>query len=58
MTELCAEVPVGQNYIGMKHCPRDGEPVPQTVIWEFRDVSAPPEQSLWGYTLGIFVLYI
>ncbi|XP_066530182.1 polypeptide N-acetylgalactosaminyltransferase 4 [Hoplias malabaricus] len=37
VTELCAEVPVGQNDIGMKHCSRDGEPVPSTLIWEFRD---------------------
>ncbi|KAL7829528.1 hypothetical protein AOLI_G00304130 [Acnodon oligacanthus] len=37
VTELCAEVPAGQNYIGMKHCPRDGEPVPLTIVWEFRD---------------------
>uniref|UniRef100_A0A4W4EL31 Polypeptide N-acetylgalactosaminyltransferase n=1 Tax=Electrophorus electricus TaxID=8005 RepID=A0A4W4EL31_ELEEL len=37
VTELCAEVPEGQNYIGMKHCPRDEEPVPSSIVWEFRD---------------------
>ncbi|KAL7830382.1 hypothetical protein SRHO_G00315090 [Serrasalmus rhombeus] len=37
VTELCAEVPAGQNYIGMKHCPKDGEPIPPTIVWEFRD---------------------
>ncbi|KAG9279780.1 polypeptide N-acetylgalactosaminyltransferase 4 [Astyanax mexicanus] len=37
VTELCAEVPTGQTYIGMRHCPRDGEPVPPTIVWNFRD---------------------
>ncbi|XP_075682946.1 polypeptide N-acetylgalactosaminyltransferase 4 [Rhinoderma darwinii] len=36
VTELCAEVPEHQTYIGMRHCPKDGSPVPQNVIWEFR----------------------
>lgn len=39
VTELCAEVPEGQTYIGMRHCPHDQDPRPPTVIWEFRDVS-------------------
>ncbi|KAK2836410.1 hypothetical protein Q7C36_014279 [Tachysurus vachellii] len=37
VTELCAEYSNGQNHIGMKHCPRDGEQVPPTIVWEFRD---------------------
>ncbi|XP_012684968.2 polypeptide N-acetylgalactosaminyltransferase 4 [Clupea harengus] len=37
VTELCAEVPSGQNYIGMKHCPQDGAPMPPAIVWEFRD---------------------
>ncbi|XP_072009010.1 polypeptide N-acetylgalactosaminyltransferase 4 isoform X2 [Engystomops pustulosus] len=36
VTELCAEVPEQQTYIGMRHCPKDGSPVPQNIIWEFR----------------------
>ncbi|XP_040290041.1 polypeptide N-acetylgalactosaminyltransferase 4-like [Bufo bufo] len=36
VTELCAEVPEHQTYIGMRHCPKDGSPVPQNIIWEFR----------------------
>ncbi|XP_062384846.1 polypeptide N-acetylgalactosaminyltransferase 4 [Sardina pilchardus] len=37
VTELCAEVPAGQNYIGMRHCPQDGAAVPPSIVWEFRD---------------------
>nr|XP_046182356.1 polypeptide N-acetylgalactosaminyltransferase 4-like [Oncorhynchus gorbuscha]XP_046182357.1 polypeptide N-acetylgalactosaminyltransferase 4-like [Oncorhynchus gorbuscha] len=37
VTELCAEVPEGQTYIGMKHCPHDRTPTPPTIIWEFRE---------------------
>ncbi|XP_029920272.1 polypeptide N-acetylgalactosaminyltransferase 4 [Myripristis murdjan] len=37
VTELCAEVPEGQNYIGMRHCPRDQDPRPPNIIWEFRE---------------------
>ncbi|XP_075068938.1 polypeptide N-acetylgalactosaminyltransferase 4 isoform X2 [Mixophyes fleayi] len=36
VTEICAEVPEQQKYIGMKHCPKDGTPVPENIIWEFR----------------------
>ncbi|XP_040209378.1 polypeptide N-acetylgalactosaminyltransferase 4-like isoform X2 [Rana temporaria] len=37
VTELCAEVPEHQTHIGMTHCPKDGNPVPANIIWEFRD---------------------
>ncbi|MBN3321791.1 GALT4 acetylgalactosaminyltransferase, partial [Atractosteus spatula] len=37
VTEICAEVPEGQDYIGMRYCPRDGTPVPKNIIWEFRE---------------------
>ncbi|XP_043920523.1 polypeptide N-acetylgalactosaminyltransferase 4-like [Protopterus annectens] len=37
VTELCAEVPARQTYIGMKYCPKDGESVPQNNIWEFKE---------------------
>ncbi|XP_029518799.1 polypeptide N-acetylgalactosaminyltransferase 4-like [Oncorhynchus nerka] len=37
VTELCAEVPEGQIYIGMTHCPHDRTPTPPTIIWEFRE---------------------
>ncbi|KAL0961905.1 hypothetical protein UPYG_G00333190 [Umbra pygmaea] len=37
VTELCAEVPEGQTYIGMQHCPHDTTPTPPSIIWEFRD---------------------
>ncbi|XP_063778876.1 polypeptide N-acetylgalactosaminyltransferase 4 [Pseudophryne corroboree] len=36
VTEICAEVPEEQKYIGMRHCPKDGNPVPENIIWEFR----------------------
>ncbi|XP_069814301.1 polypeptide N-acetylgalactosaminyltransferase 4 [Dendropsophus ebraccatus] len=36
VTELCAEVPEHQTYVGMRHCPKDGSPIPQNIIWEFR----------------------
>ncbi|XP_069586619.1 polypeptide N-acetylgalactosaminyltransferase 4 [Ranitomeya imitator] len=36
VTELCAEVPEHQTYVGMKHCPKDGGLMPQSIIWEFR----------------------
>lgn len=41
VTELCAEVVDGQTSIGMKHCPRDGDPKPPGVVWEFKNVSGP-----------------
>ncbi|KAE8597445.1 hypothetical protein XENTR_v10016473 [Xenopus tropicalis] len=37
VTELCAEVPEQQTYIGMMHCPKDGNPVPKNIAWEFRN---------------------
>ncbi|TSK31453.1 Polypeptide N-acetylgalactosaminyltransferase 4 [Bagarius yarrelli] len=37
VTELCAEYSNAQNNIGMKHCPRDDEQAPPTIVWEFRD---------------------
>lgn len=37
VTELCAEVPSGQTYIGMKYCPKDGLPDPPSNIWEFKE---------------------
>ncbi|KAM4026607.1 polypeptide N-acetylgalactosaminyltransferase 4-like [Anomaloglossus baeobatrachus] len=36
VTELCAEVPEHQTYVGMRHCPKDGGLMPQNIIWEFR----------------------
>ncbi|KAG9469261.1 hypothetical protein GDO78_020932 [Eleutherodactylus coqui] len=36
VTELCAEVPEHQTYVGMRHCPKDATPVPLNIIWEFR----------------------
>ncbi|MEE6510408.1 hypothetical protein FKM82_030149 [Ascaphus truei] len=39
ITEICAEVPEKQTYIGMRHCPKDGTPIPENIIWEFRNVS-------------------
>uniref|UniRef100_A0A6Q2ZEP0 Polypeptide N-acetylgalactosaminyltransferase n=1 Tax=Esox lucius TaxID=8010 RepID=A0A6Q2ZEP0_ESOLU len=37
VTELCAEVPEGQVYVGMKQCSNNRTPPPRTVVWEFRD---------------------
>ncbi|KAL4629876.1 polypeptide N-acetylgalactosaminyltransferase 4-like [Arapaima gigas] len=37
VTEICAEVPDGQNFIGMKYCPQDGVSVPPNMVWEFRE---------------------
>ncbi|CAN9503989.1 unnamed protein product [Ophioblennius macclurei] len=37
VTELCAEVLDGQTSIGMRHCPRDGELRPPSILWEFRE---------------------
>lgn len=55
ITELCAEYTNGQNHIGMKHCPRDGEPVPPTIVWEFRDVSVASHTTTFTYaTLTCF----
>ncbi|CAH2283740.1 polypeptide N-acetylgalactosaminyltransferase 4 [Pelobates cultripes] len=36
VTELCAEVPERQTYIGMKHCPKDGTIIATNLVWEFR----------------------
>uniref|UniRef100_A0A3B3TR34 Polypeptide N-acetylgalactosaminyltransferase n=2 Tax=Poecilia latipinna TaxID=48699 RepID=A0A3B3TR34_9TELE len=36
VTELCAEVLEGQTSIGMRHCPRDGEAKPPSIIWDFK----------------------
>ncbi|MEQ2222861.1 Polypeptide N-acetylgalactosaminyltransferase 4 [Ilyodon furcidens] len=36
VTELCAEVLEGPTSIGMRHCPRDGEAKPPSIIWEFK----------------------
>ncbi|XP_051871806.1 polypeptide N-acetylgalactosaminyltransferase 4 [Pristis pectinata] len=36
VTELCAEVIEGQSSIGMKYCPADDSPVPESIIWEFK----------------------
>lgn len=38
VTELCAEVLEGQTSIGMRHCPRDEEVRPPSLIWEFKEV--------------------
>ncbi|KAM8967731.1 polypeptide N-acetylgalactosaminyltransferase 4-like [Pelodytes ibericus] len=37
VTEICAEVPDQQTYIGMRHCPKDGTTTPGNIVWEFRD---------------------
>ncbi|XP_029976413.1 polypeptide N-acetylgalactosaminyltransferase 4 [Salarias fasciatus] len=37
VTELCAEVLDGKTSIGMRLCPRDGEPRPPSILWEFRE---------------------
>ncbi|XP_053324254.1 polypeptide N-acetylgalactosaminyltransferase 4 [Spea bombifrons] len=37
VTEICAEVPDHQTYIGMRHCPKDNDPIPENIIWEFRN---------------------
>ncbi|XP_010789548.1 polypeptide N-acetylgalactosaminyltransferase 4-like, partial [Notothenia coriiceps] len=37
VTELCAEVPEGQTYIGMKACLHDGQLNPPSVAWDFRE---------------------
>lgn len=37
VTELCAEVLEGQTSVGMKHCPRDGEDKPRTMLWDFQN---------------------
>ncbi|XP_056376798.1 polypeptide N-acetylgalactosaminyltransferase 4 [Hyla sarda] len=36
VTELCAEVPEHETYVGMRNCPKDGSPAPHNIIWEFR----------------------
>lgn len=36
VTERCAEVTKGQSTIGMKFCPSDDSPVPDSIIWEFK----------------------
>ncbi|MGH0147231.1 UNVERIFIED_CONTAM: hypothetical protein FKN15_028805 [Acipenser sinensis] len=38
VTEICAEVADRQKYIAMRYCPRDGTPVPESIVWEFRNV--------------------
>uniref|UniRef100_A0A3P8VC06 Polypeptide N-acetylgalactosaminyltransferase n=1 Tax=Cynoglossus semilaevis TaxID=244447 RepID=A0A3P8VC06_CYNSE len=39
VTELCAEVLDGQPAIGMRHCPRDGEPNPLSYFETFQDAT-------------------
>ncbi|XP_053570375.1 polypeptide N-acetylgalactosaminyltransferase 4 [Bombina bombina] len=36
VTELCAEVPEHQTYIGMRQCAKDSTPIPENIIWEFK----------------------
>ncbi|XP_069476712.1 polypeptide N-acetylgalactosaminyltransferase 4 [Ambystoma mexicanum] len=36
VTELCAEVPEHQTFIGMKYCPKDWSPLPENIVWEFK----------------------
>lgn len=38
VTELCAEVLEGKLFVGMRHCPGDGESRPPSILWEFRQV--------------------
>ncbi|XP_020655823.3 polypeptide N-acetylgalactosaminyltransferase 4 [Pogona vitticeps] len=37
VTELCVEVPEQKDYVGMRNCPKDGSPIPETIIWHFRE---------------------
>lgn len=37
VTELCAEVPEQEDFIGMRSCPKDGSPVPEIIIWHFKE---------------------
>ncbi|NXA15957.1 GALT4 acetylgalactosaminyltransferase, partial [Sapayoa aenigma] len=37
VTELCAEVPEREDFIGMRSCPKDGSPIPEIIIWHFRE---------------------
>ncbi|XP_042333123.1 polypeptide N-acetylgalactosaminyltransferase 4-like [Sceloporus undulatus] len=37
VTELCAEVPEQKDFVGMRNCPKDGTPIPETIKWHFRD---------------------
>ncbi|XP_074914246.1 polypeptide N-acetylgalactosaminyltransferase 4 [Buteo buteo] len=37
VTELCAEVPEHEDFIGMRSCPKDGSPTPEIIIWHFKE---------------------
>uniref|UniRef100_A0A8B9TRC3 Polypeptide N-acetylgalactosaminyltransferase n=1 Tax=Anas platyrhynchos TaxID=8839 RepID=A0A8B9TRC3_ANAPL len=37
VTELCAEVPEQEDYISMRSCPKDGSPIPEIIIWHFKE---------------------
>ncbi|NWI84519.1 GALT4 acetylgalactosaminyltransferase, partial [Pitta sordida] len=37
VTELCAEVPEHEDFIGMRSCPKDGSPIPEIIIWHFKE---------------------
>ncbi|XP_007516305.2 polypeptide N-acetylgalactosaminyltransferase 4 [Erinaceus europaeus] len=37
VTELCAEVPKNKESVGMQNCPKDGSPVPASIIWHFKE---------------------
>lgn len=37
ITELCAEVPEREDFIGMRSCPKDGFPIPEIIIWHFKE---------------------
>ncbi|XP_074127210.1 polypeptide N-acetylgalactosaminyltransferase 4 [Sminthopsis crassicaudata] len=36
-TELCMVVPRQKNYVGMQYCPKQGFPVPEEIIWHFKE---------------------
>uniref|UniRef100_A0A8C4QJI1 Polypeptide N-acetylgalactosaminyltransferase n=1 Tax=Eptatretus burgeri TaxID=7764 RepID=A0A8C4QJI1_EPTBU len=38
VTELCAEAVAGRSWVGMQHCPRDGDLTPNSIIWIFKPV--------------------
>ncbi|XP_030404438.1 polypeptide N-acetylgalactosaminyltransferase 4 [Gopherus evgoodei] len=37
VTELCAEVPEQKDFIGMRNCPKESSPVPENIIWHFKE---------------------
>ncbi|XP_029445820.1 polypeptide N-acetylgalactosaminyltransferase 4 isoform X3 [Rhinatrema bivittatum] len=50
VTELCAEVPEHQTYVGMKYCPKHGSPISQNILWDFKEGCANEcwTTNCWG----------